>query len=137
MVYLDELPEEIIHYIASFIPIVCKDEFSYIPSCISKYISVCGEHFYVSKTFPRISICSLPYTHDATLYNKIIYIADCIQNKRIYSSKSLGLESIHFRKPVTEKHIPYIKRFFKSANIKFSHFCCSGNGLMFSMNDLF
>ena len=122
---LCELPDELHEYIATFIGPICKYNIHYIPQCIQPYISICQSH----KIVRSINICMLPYSHDSKLMTQIEHIFFCIQEKQLYNKGEL--QSIHFRQPILDEYIPYIKNVLQKLGLTFSHFCCSGNGMMF------
>ena len=123
---LCELPDEIQEYIASFIGTICKENIQNIPICLQPYVSFCPPH----KIIRLRSICMLPYIHDSKLMACMEHILFCIHENQSYNKGEL--QSIHFRQPVSNDHIPYIKNVLQKLGLTFSHFCCSGNGMMFS-----
>ena len=123
---LCKLPAELHEYIATFIGQICKKDLKHIPICLQSYVVICPPH----KIIRSRSICMLPYIHDNKLMTCMEHILFCIHENQLYNKREL--QSIHFRQPVSNDHIPFIKNILKTLGFTFSHFCCSGNGMMFS-----
>jgi hypothetical protein len=123
---LCELPDEIQEYITTFIGPICKKDLKHIPICLQSYVVICPPH----KIIRLRSICMLPYSHDSKLMACMEHILFCIHENQLYNKGEL--QSIHFRQSVSNDHIPYIKNALETLGFTFSHFCCSGNGMMFS-----